>query len=78
MSESVLAKERKSKTPSRDKTLKKDHQLRAVDLPIAQLEYDLKTRGFICAECDSKCTLGTDGETEYGHQYGCVHSIRQD
>lgn len=30
-----------------------------------------KSREKRCGSCRSRVTVGTDGSTEYGHQYGC-------
>ena len=54
-------------------TLEEPHQLRETTARNHNAhgeQYDLKERGFFCAECGAKATLGTDGVTEYGH-YGC-------
>ena len=37
--------------------------------------YDFDDRNFLCAECKAKCTVGSDGETEYGHRKQCRHGI---
>ena len=58
------------------KTLEKPHQLRVKNERSHNAHgesYDLKERGFYCLECGAKCTLGTDGKTEYGHFGDCLH-----
>ena len=52
-------------------TLEKPHQVRESYDPHGE-RYDLKERGFFCAHCKAKCTLGTNGD-EYGHQPDCPH-----
>lgn len=29
-----------------------------------------------CAECESRITIGTDGQTEYGHKWSCGRKAR--
>ncbi len=56
-------------------TLNEPHQLRERVARMSNAHgdgYDLKERGFFCRDCNSKCTLGLNGE-EYGHYADCPH-----
>jgi hypothetical protein len=57
-------------------TFDKDYRLNS-PLVEWQTGFDLSGNEFICKECREKCTIGKDGETEYGHYRECEHSIRQ-
>lgn len=36
-----------------------------------------KDREIMCPECGRRCTIGTDAETEYGHNYNCPRRPEQ-
>jgi len=38
---------------------------------------DLSPREFFCGECNAKCTIGPDGEREFGHRRNpeCKHAL---
>lgn len=62
--------------PEEKETLEKDHQRRDAH-PSAQFDaYDFKERGFWCAQCGSKCSLGLNSE-EYGHSRSCEHALEK-
>lgn len=71
-----------SSTKSLDReyqTLEKPHQLREQSARSHNAHgegYDLKERGFWCAQCGSKCSLGLNSE-EYGHARSCEHAIEK-